>query len=709
MAVTPEQIQALANSLQITSGAFNDLLAGLVQVNNANQAAANSTLKNINARTVETELLQKRNEREQAMISLFQSLGSGITRTIMGLGNFTTQLYTSTNAFSAAKVSFEAFSDVFKTVTKIIKETAGVFSFLKGAGNVFETLANAGLDLAMNAFKNRLEQAQIITTTFESVGKAGATFGGSLNELYNAASKSGINLQEFGKFVAANIVNLAGYGQSVAKSAASIGQLTLAVGEQAPELLALKGSYKDLGEAAAEYMALQRQMGKVEVANSRETRNAVVDYIRQQNLLTEITGKSAAEQKRQAEERRNVAAYNVEASKLSQVERNNLEMVMNLAGSVAPEVHNFMLEFFGNQGRIMNAQNVTLANQFPELLQMFTGLLGNLNQPAEQFAKNMGASVQAGMPAVKAQMEQYNQIGFLQLGNSRVANEFIQTIARVIAGLQKADPALSNLGGTVDDINKQFAAGRLDTQTSIAATLIQDQNKRLVEIDGIVKENFKTIRDITNASNKIAKAIIETEKGLSSVANAIITGGGVKDSLTKFSNALKDALSKVLGVKEPTGRGSLTGQETPALEERAKEIETLQKERTDLIDRITQTLQSNGSNMDPTQTKILEAELAELVRLRLQLQMEKSIIDRQLKERNSSGKQEGGIATEPTIVGENNQPEAVIPLARGSIPLNINFDPMIRIMEQQREYLEEILAATNGNSDYLERIYHASS
>jgi DNA repair exonuclease SbcCD ATPase subunit len=140
------------------------------------------------------------------------------------------------------------------------------------------------------------------------------------------------------------------------------------------------------------------------------------------------------------------------------------------------------------------------------------------------------------------------------------------------------------------------------------------------------------------------------------------------------------------------------------LEQRKNEIESLQAQIRTTIRELEEALPNTTAQ---TEKSGLEAEIARLSQQLAQTRPEQIAINRKLD--SFRGQQEGGIAAEPTIVGENNQPEAVIPLARGSIPLNINFDPMLRILEQQREYLEEILSATEDNSDYLERIYHATA
>ena len=714
MAVTPQQIQDLADSLQLTSGAFNDLLTGLIQVNNANQAAANSTLKSVNARTIENELLAKREERERALISVFQQLGSGIVRSITGLGNFTAQLYTTSSIFDTAKVTFTALADITKDLSKIISNTLGIFGrWGSSVGSIFEKIVNSGVDIALNALKNRIEQAQIISDTFTNMGKAGATFGGSLDKMIEAARSSQLNLQEFGKFVAGNLQNLTGYGQSVSQSAAAIGRLTVQVANLDPALLVLKGSYGDLAASTAEYMALQRQIGIAERTDSEQTRNSVRNYIRLQNELSEITGRSAAEQKRAEEQRRQVAAYQMAASKLEGDARTNIMGLMTLFDQMGPDMASAMQEFFANNGQMINAQNITFATMNKEMFDMGVQMLSAIRQPTDEFKKSIAATAQGFTPAIRASQATMDQTGLLMLAGSKVGGDVVGMLGRTTAAMV---PFLNNLEKLPEVLNKLVteASGSAGGTTGTLRTGIDLQNQLKKKIDELAIANLAELPKIIEATGKISLALVSTDTALNNLARRITNGNGVLNALEQFKNEMTTVVTNIFGpgtTRPPTGRAGLGQQETSALLQRRSEIETFRQIQNEVIDRMERELQTGvseqGTTLDSREREALQAEIRELGAARIQLITERNRIERELATR--SGRQEGGIATEPTTVGENNQPEAVIPLARGNIPLNINFEPMLRIMEQQREYLEEMVSTNNRNIDYLERIYHAVS
>ena len=67
----------------------------------------------------------------------------------------------------------------------------------------------------------------------------------------------------------------------------------------------------------------------------------------------------------------------------------------------------------------------------------------------------------------------------------------------------------------------------------------------------------------------------------------------------------------------------------------------------------------------------------------------------------------GGLVTSPSIVGENG-PEAVIPLARGSIPMNIDFAPLIRSLDKQAYLMEQVVRNTEDTRDLQRQILSAT-
>lgn len=74
---------------------------------------------------------------------------------------------------------------------------------------------------------------------------------------------------------------------------------------------------------------------------------------------------------------------------------------------------------------------------------------------------------------------------------------------------------------------------------------------------------------------------------------------------------------------------------------------------------------------------------------------------------NTPVRAEGGIARGPTIAGESGT-EAVIPLDKGPIPLQIDLTPLIQILQQNNSLTREMLDALGDMTDVQERILNAS-
>ena len=707
MAVTPEQIQALANSLQITSGAFDDLLAGLVQVNNANQAAANSTLKNVNARTVEAELMQKRNEREQALITLFQTLGGSLTRGITGLGSFTSQLYASTNAFQAASLTLDTFGDIFKSMTKILSDALGPFQRLMGVGTALKNIADAGAEIVISAMKNRIEQARIITDTIQTVGKAGAIFGGSIGEFTESAKRSGINLQEFGKFIANSAKDFVGLGQTLSRSSVMVAELGRQVGNANQDLLVLKGSFGELASSAAEYIALQRLTGVDTRRETNRSAEAIANYIRQQNLLTELTGVSVADQRRQAEERRRIAAFNAAASKLDETSRQNLDTSLTLIGQqFGPQMATIARELFENienGGQLINEESIRLMQMMPGMLDYVNTMLANISKPTVEFQQNLGKINRDYSPVLASLFADIERSGLLNLQASNVGPAFLRQLQDATVAYQQNKISLDEFDKKVQEAAQAAAKGKTDSGTTAVSQAVKTFNDQKNELDKLARQNLGTLSSIVSATGTIAQKLIAAENEVAKLVNLFANPQqGLFAAMKEFRDKMSEAVQGIFGV---TPTSSAVQRPPPDEDQLLRRIRSLEN---DLVRQVS--IQQTLVNQEGS-AEVRNQMQVEIDRLRQELIEARYLLSQRRTPQRlpQAGYQEGGIATEPSTVGENNQPEAVIPLARGNIPLNINFEPMIRIMEQQREYLEEILRSTDNNADYLERIYHATA
>lgn len=67
----------------------------------------------------------------------------------------------------------------------------------------------------------------------------------------------------------------------------------------------------------------------------------------------------------------------------------------------------------------------------------------------------------------------------------------------------------------------------------------------------------------------------------------------------------------------------------------------------------------------------------------------------------------GGVAYGPTLTGEDG-PEAHIPLKGGSIPMNIDFSPLVQALREQHLLTQELIDQVKDSKDVQERILNAS-
>ena len=93
------------------------------------------------------------------------------------------------------------------------------------------------------------------------VAKAGATFGGSIQTFASAAARAHMPLQEFGRFIVQNNETLSKLGKSITKAAVDAISFGRALYKDNDVLVALYKNIEGLSQGAAEYLALQNQLG----------------------------------------------------------------------------------------------------------------------------------------------------------------------------------------------------------------------------------------------------------------------------------------------------------------------------------------------------------------------------------------------------------------------------------------------------------------
>lgn len=208
----------------------------------------------------------------------------------------------------------------------IVKETNNSINAVgdaakKAAGGIGSMAADTTKFLASGAFallgsgliflKDTIYKSM---DTLRDTAKNGASFNGSLLELNRSAAMSGMNLDDYSKFIGQNKQTMAMFGGTVTEGAKRMGEMAKDirksdVGEQ---LQALGVSTDDINNGMAQYVAQQSAAGRLQGKSQAEITKGAGEYLKNLGELSRLTGESvdalAAKQNEEQREARTAIA-----------------------------------------------------------------------------------------------------------------------------------------------------------------------------------------------------------------------------------------------------------------------------------------------------------------------------------------------------------------------------------------------------------------
>lgn len=257
------------------------------------------------------------------------SAGTGTTTGISGNAaaakkaqNFITQLGVVAGATANGLTSLaKAASDGTPSITGVVS----IFSSaLPGSLKVF----GAALDFAA-------EIAQKNIQTQQQLSQSGATFGGSLTLMRDAAARSYISLDQFAGVVKKNsdiFATMGGTVQNGVNQFALIQKRLLAPGTETSAMLAAMGvSSEEAAELTASYMRAQGNMNKAQLRDQTAVATAVAQYAGELTLLSQITGKSRQELQAKMDAETQEAQFQAYLASLAPAEADKLRQGLALA------------------------------------------------------------------------------------------------------------------------------------------------------------------------------------------------------------------------------------------------------------------------------------------------------------------------------------------------------------------------------------------
>ena len=532
-----------------------------------NNETYESTKAKLDLLTKEIAAAKKKEQHEEQRE---KSIVEGIKKTINGLQQFaggavsaSQSMYNSDNAFTAVIPTLNLLGDTVKNITSALSSFTSGIPYLGALFGAADAAVGVVIDLTTKVVTAQLENAQKMVNDYNAVSKAGMTFGADLTKLTEMSAKAGMSMSTFTKFVTNNIESLSSFGGGIERSAAQVGILAGRIATDNKALLTIYGGFEGLASATADYGSMLAGIGIDVTRSNKMSQKAVEDYLISQKELTAITGKSAATQKKEEEDRRKHAAYQI---RMAALERTNADGAANVRrnisvfGAVSKEAADFATEVFNTQGKVTSNQALMFQSQYPELAATIRKTQDDaITQNAADFRKNQAAYLQDRAPLLKQEAEKFGSTFELSAGG--VKNAMLDLRDSVSSGVIGS---FSKLNDILQQVNIQ-----------------EDNRKKLLEQNNIKDKDGKTVGPIVgqvieslenfkigmdDATAKSLPQIGQITKNLIGIQTALSTAfldnpKIMDDMVTKFTGLIKDLLDKA-GYGKPTSPGPRPGSAT---------------------------------------------------------------------------------------------------------------------------------------------------
>lgn len=189
------------------------------------------------------------------------------------------------------------------------------------------------LGMVAGLFQKIAELQEQEFTAYKNLTQAGVNFGGSLTDIRQSALGLGLTLDEFSSFVKNNTEALQMMGGSTNAGAEAFVRLgkDLRNSNVGAELRGLGFSFEQVNQGMASYIAMSGGRTAEEMKNTKSLTAGAGEYLKQLDMLSQITGQSREELEKQQKEQAKNAAYQSYLQTLDEKGREKAMAAMNAA------------------------------------------------------------------------------------------------------------------------------------------------------------------------------------------------------------------------------------------------------------------------------------------------------------------------------------------------------------------------------------------
>jgi hypothetical protein len=417
----------------------------------------------------------------------------------------------------------------------------------------------AGITMATTAYikytQAANEMADQLHKGYQGLAKAGGAAADGMTGLKNDAQKLGLAMGELDQLVslvAENSKDFALFAGSVSDGRKRFADMGQAIEPARAGLMNMGLGIKDINEGMAGYVKLQTRLGNAQQMSVAQLAKGAQDYLKEQDMLTKLTGQSRAEMEQQRERALQKEQFAAKVRELQLAgNKEGAEALLKLNSvyeAAGPEMASaFQASVTGNLSNA-DAQKANLASNGEMIRTTQQVIAGQISyqEAAQRTGTEMGKTADT-VGTTLGQLGAYNNnFGNLseQLKLAQMANGDIVANSKKIQDDQKAqiagaDPLVKNQTAIVQ---AQIAANKAMTDFVFEGIVpAQKQMKALAEATGAAARGLAdVVGGKASTGEKLAAA------GAGATAGAL-TGAAIGSVVPLIGTAVGGAIGAVLG------------------------------------------------------------------------------------------------------------------------------------------------------------------
>lgn len=173
--------------------------------------------------------------------------------------------------------------------------------------------------------------------SFQQAAEVGASFGGSITDMINAATGAGLTIDQFTGIIAKSGDSLALLGGSTTAGAKRLAELGKGIRDSdlGNELARMGFTTESINSGLATYSGMLAKTGALQGMNNRQLIESTGNYLKNLDAVSRLTGQSKKELEDARQQRMKDAQFRMIMSKMDAASQENLQMLMD----TIPEEH----------------------------------------------------------------------------------------------------------------------------------------------------------------------------------------------------------------------------------------------------------------------------------------------------------------------------------------------------------------------------------